>query len=87
MDSRGLSILQFTALHTQGMIWLGKRSGRIADNAKITTEWQRVEIPLSAFANYGVDLTHLAELRLAFEWEWMSGTVYLDDVQFGTSLH
>jgi hypothetical protein len=49
----------------------------------ITTEWQKVTIPLRDFADHGVDLTHLAEIQIVFEWENMFGTIYLDDIQFG----
>jgi hypothetical protein len=51
--------------------------------AKVSREWQTVRIPLSAFAEYGVDLSHLSELQLAFEGHRMSGTVYLDDIRIG----
>ena len=49
----------------------------------ITTDWQRVTIPLHDFDEYGVDLTHLAELQIVFEWENMFGTIYVDDIQLG----
>ena len=49
---------------------------------EITTDWQTVQVPLKDFADYGVDLTHLAELQFVFEWEKMSGTIYLDDIWF-----
>lgn len=52
----------------------------------ITTEWQTVTIPLHAFSEYGVDITHLAELHVTFEWEKMSGTIYLDDIRFGSEV-
>lgn len=55
--------------------------------ASVTTAWQRVIIPLQEFADYGVDLTHVAALQLVFEWEKMSGTIYLDDIQFGFVSH
>ncbi len=55
----------------------------LEDYCTVTTEWQPVTIPLNAFADYGVDLTHLEELQVVFEWELMSGTVYLDDVRLG----
>jgi hypothetical protein len=51
--------------------------------ARITKDWQDVTIPLSEFAEYGVDLTHLEELQVVFEWEKMSGTVFLDDIRLG----
>ncbi|WP_454061552.1 hypothetical protein [Candidatus Nitrospira salsa] len=50
---------------------------------EVTTEWQWVTIPLKDFADYGVDLTHLEEFQVVFEWEQMSSTLYLDDVWFG----
>ncbi len=49
----------------------------------VTTEWQSVTIPLKAFASHGVDLTHLEEFQIVFEWEQMSSTLYFDDVWFG----
>jgi uncharacterized protein (TIGR03437 family) len=55
----------------------------LAKYTRPSTSWQRVEIPLQEFAEYGVDLTHLAELKLVFEGVKMSGTIYLDDIQFG----
>ena len=52
----------------------------IEDYAEVTTQWQKVTIPLGDFA--GVDLTHLERLDFAFQWEKMSGTVYLDEIRF-----
>ena len=49
----------------------------------VTTSWQRVTIPLSDFTKQGIDLTRLSDFRVIFESEVMSGTIYLDDVQFG----
>jgi hypothetical protein len=49
----------------------------------LTKDWREVTVPLSEFADYGVDLTHLEELQIVFEWERQSGTVYIDDVRFG----
>ncbi|MBA1446775.1 MAG: hypothetical protein M3H12_04750 [Chromatiales bacterium] len=51
---------------------------------EVTTEWSTVTIPLEEYAKYGVDLTHLAEIQFIFEWEKMSGTIYVDDVKFGS---
>jgi|GEM_PF-1189054 len=48
----------------------------------VTTDWQDVYIPLQDFVRQGVDLTHLEELQFVFEWEPMSGTIYLDDISF-----
>ena len=58
-------------------------SVNLEDYMTVSTEWQSVTIPLEAFAKHGVDLTHLEELQVVFEWEQMSGTLYLDDVWFG----
>ncbi|MCA9472164.1 MAG: hypothetical protein MRJ96_15265 [Nitrospirales bacterium] len=56
----------------------------LEDYMTVSTEWQSVAIPLEAFAQHGVDLTHLETLQVVFEWEQMSGTLYLDDIWFGT---
>jgi hypothetical protein len=58
----------------------------IEDYVPVTTEWQTVTIPLADIAEYGVDLTHLERLQFAFEWEAMSGTIYLDEIQFGQAV-
>ena len=58
-------------------------SVELTDFIEVTKDWKDVVIPLEHFAQYGVDLTHLAALELIFEWERMSGTVYIDDIRFG----
>ncbi len=50
---------------------------------EVTQDWSSITIPLEAYAKYGVDLTHLASLQFVFEWEKMSGTIYIDDIYFG----
>lgn len=50
---------------------------------QVTKEWQEARIPLKAFSDYGVDLTHLDAVEVVFEWEKMSGTVYLDEIRLG----
>ena len=50
---------------------------------EITTDWREIAIPLADIAEYGVDLTHLEALEVVFEWEKMSGAVFLDDIRFG----
>ncbi|HHI94797.1 MAG TPA: hypothetical protein ENK04_15045 [Gammaproteobacteria bacterium] len=50
---------------------------------EVTQDWSNITIPLKAYAKYGVDLTHLATLQFVFEWEKMSGTIYIDDIYFG----
>lgn len=46
----------------------------------VTTQWQDAFIPLRDFVRLGVDLTHLEGLQLVFEWQPMSGTLYVDDL-------
>jgi hypothetical protein len=50
----------------------------------VTTAWHEFRIPLEEFARQGVDLTHAEQLQIVFEWEAMSGTIYVDDIEFGT---
>lgn len=50
-----------------------------------TTHWQHIEIPLSVFAEQGIDISHLAEIQFIFEWDQMNGTVYIDNLQFKSS--
>lgn len=57
----------------------------IEDYAPLTREWQTVSVPLARFSEQGVDLTHLKEFQVVFEWERMEGTVYIDDVGFEIS--
>ncbi|MCK5161726.1 MAG: hypothetical protein KAQ99_09160, partial [Candidatus Aureabacteria bacterium] len=53
----------------------------------ITTEWQKVNIPLLDFITQGVDITNLIELQVVFEWDDMSGTIYLEDIQFSNAAY
>lgn len=55
---------------------------KISSIKPLTTSWQEFTIPLIEFSKYGVDLTHLDELQLVFEWNRMSGTVSIDDIEF-----
>ncbi|MEM7204197.1 MAG: RHS repeat-associated core domain-containing protein [Planctomycetota bacterium] len=57
----------------------------LAEVVPITKSWSDVVIPLTEFARFGVDLTHLQRLTFSFEWERMSGTVLIDDIRFGTA--
>ena len=59
---------------------------RISDYVDVTTSWQEVKIPLAVFEQQGVALTRLSYFQVAFEWEKMSGTIYLDDVRIYSSL-
>ena len=53
--------------------------------ATVGPHWRRIEIPLTDFSRHGVDLTHLRHFDLAFEWQKMSGTVWIDGIAFGKS--
>jgi hypothetical protein len=58
----------------------------LEDYMTVSTEWQIVSIPLDDFGNHGVDLTHIEEFQVVFEWEQMSSTLYLDDIWFGKKI-
>jgi RHS repeat-associated protein len=58
-----------------------RKSVDLSKYATVTKDWKEVSIPLDLFAGQGVDLTHLEELQFVFEWQQMSGTVYLDDIR------
>lgn len=47
---------------------------------KLTRDWQLVSLPLDRFDAQGVDLTHIEQLQLVFEWREKSGTVYVDQI-------
>jgi hypothetical protein len=46
-----------------------------------TAGWQPVRLPLSAYAEGGVDRTRLIGFQIVFEWGNMSGTIYIDDIR------
>ncbi len=48
--------------------------------APITMDWTPVRVPLQAFD--GVVLTDLTKIKFVFEWEPMTGTIFLDDLRF-----
>jgi len=50
-------------------------------SVEATNNWQRVMIPLSYFTPI-VDLTDLSEVKFAYEWHYLNGEVYLDDISF-----
>lgn len=49
---------------------------------KVTQNWQEVRIPLAVYAANNVDLTCLDFFQIAFEWDHMSGTIYIDNIRF-----
>ena len=48
----------------------------------VTVSDSVIRIPLSSFSSKGVDLSHITSVQLVFEWEEMSGTVYISDIAF-----
>jgi exo-beta-1,3-glucanase (GH17 family) len=56
----------------------------VADYAEVSDAWRFINIPLDEFGRHGVDLTHVAELQVVFEWERMSGAVLVDDISLGS---
>jgi len=53
---------------------------RAKEPPPITTSWQEIRIPLEKFK--GVDLSHLEAIQVVFEWEEMSGTIYIPEIYF-----
>jgi hypothetical protein len=49
----------------------------------ISTTWTLVKVPFQDFE--GVALTDLAKIKFVFEWEPMTGTIFLDDLRFVAS--
>jgi hypothetical protein len=49
---------------------------------RVTPSWQQARIPMSQFTAVGADLTKVYFFQIVFEWAWMSGTVYVDDIYF-----
>ena len=97
IDCRRCGSLNFRIKGTEGgeelTVYLSDGSFRwgvpLTKDASVTTDWRLVSIPVQAFAEYGVDITHLAELQFTFEGretssgQKTSGAIYVDDIQFG----
>jgi hypothetical protein len=62
----------------------GRARVALKDYVSWNNQWQRVEIPVSAFAGQGFDLNDLTGLQVAFEFAQGSGTLWLDQIQIGT---
>lgn len=54
----------------------------IENYLNLSTAWQQARIPVEDFAAQGINLAHLDKLQIVFEWDTMSGTVYVDDLKF-----
>ncbi len=48
----------------------------------VTSEWMDLRIPLSFFAENGIDLSYLDSFDVSFQWKEQSGTIYIDDIRF-----
>ena len=62
----------------------GRARVALKDYVSWNNQWQRVEIPVSAFVGQGFDLNDLTGLQVAFEFAQGSGTLWLDQIQIGT---
>jgi hypothetical protein len=60
-----------------------RRPIRAIEFPALTTSWQEIYLPLENFASQGIDLSHLDALQIVFEWEEMSGTIYVAEIRFG----
>lgn len=90
LDARGYEYLALTisgeAGGEQPNVYLDDGTTRKCVLAKdmdaVTAEETLIRIPLHAFARKGVDLSRVSSVQLVFEWEEMSGTVYVSDIAF-----
>jgi hypothetical protein len=62
-----------------------RRCIRASEFGAWTSSWRKLSLPLARFASQGIDLSHLEALQLAFEWEEMSGTLYVAEIGFEQS--
>ena len=59
-----------------------RQTVRAKEISPITTEWLDIHIPLQWYSYKGVDLSHVEKLQFDFEWEEMSGTIYISQIKF-----
>lgn len=68
-------------------IYLSNNNGRamvpLANYVNLTNAWQLAQIPLSAFANQGLDLNALTGIQVVFEHSQGSGSLWIDAIQLG----
>lgn len=57
----------------------------LADYMSFDATWQRVAVPLSAFASQGVDVGRLASFELVFEFASGAGSLYIDNIAVETA--
>ena len=93
LDARSSNILAFDVMGSHGgerpHVYLKSTDGSLETQAfmlidsygtVVGTTWTHVEIPLYEFAAQGVDLSHLVSLSLAFEWDHMEGSIFVDNI-------
>jgi len=63
-----------------------------SSNSGTGTDWQTVNIPIDAFANFSSSITNLSEINLIFENSYLTGsgmntsdTIWLDNIGFSTT--
>ena len=61
-----------------------RRCIRASEFVALADSWQEIVLPLKRFRDAGVDLSHLEALQIDFEWEEMSGTIYLSELRFAS---
>ncbi len=61
----------------------GRARVALKDYVSWNNQWQRVEIPVSAFSGQGFDLNGLTGLQVVFEFAQGRGTLWLDQIQIG----
>jgi hypothetical protein len=93
VDASGSNAISFLIKGSSGgekpNIYLDDGTNRayvdVENYTPITNSWQQVTVPLAEFSKQGVDITHLEEFQAVFEWEIMSGTIYIDNLAFRSS--
>jgi len=59
-----------------------RRPVDIENYVTVSHNWKTVSIPLNDFASQDIDLTHLREMQIVYEWEKAEGSIYLDNIRF-----
>jgi len=90
LDLSGYQVLEMRLRGQEGgekpNVYLGdgvvKRGLDVEKYSGISTGWAVVCLPLADFAARGIDLTHVENMEMTFEWDRMSGSLWVDDVGF-----
>ena len=59
-----------------------RRQISLEKHGMVGQEWRSISIPLDAFAQKGIDLTHVEAIEILFEWRERSGAIWVDDLVF-----